>query len=165
MILYNPPEGSISVPQEYICKEVCTLRFSHDPETATLNFPFYNLYFKYIIGSSKFIFTMTGQNINPVSHISNFVPYICTCGRDYGKSVRHDCWLKQVDWAFTMVRVTYVTQIYYRTTFFQCTVFIQIDDHALIHAHPLHCQAPEKQKWVKLMNFVSKIHRSMMILM
>ena len=30
------------------------------------------------------------------------------------------------------------------------TVFIQIDAHALIGAHPLHHQAPDRQEWVKL---------------
>ena len=43
-----------------------------------------------------------------------------------------------------------------------CTVFIQIDAHALIDAHPLHDHAPGRQKWVKLMIFVSKMHRSTM---
>ena len=42
------------------------------------------------------------------------------------------------------------------------TVFIQIDAHALIDAQPLHHQAPGGQKWVKLMIFVSKMHRSAM---
>ena len=38
-------------------------------------------------------------------------------------------------------------------------IFIQIDAHALIDAHPLHHQAADKDKWVKL---VSKMHSSMM---
>ena len=44
------------------------------------------------------------------------------------------------------------------------TVFIQIDAHALIDAHPLHHQALGTQKWLKLTDFFcyKKMHRSMM---
>ena len=34
------------------------------------------------------------------------------------------------------------------------TVFIQIDAYALNDTHSLHHQAPDRQKWVKLMIFV-----------
>ncbi len=43
------------------------------------------------------------------------------------------------------------------------TIFIQIGAHALIDAHPLHHQAPGRQKCVKLMIFIYKMHRSYLI--
>ncbi len=52
----------------------------------------------------------------------------------------------------------------YMTTRYKGTIFIQIGAHALIDAHPLHRQAPDRQKWVKLMILVSKMHRLMMTL-
>ena len=42
------------------------------------------------------------------------------------------------------------------------SVFIQIDAHALIDTHPLHHQAPDRQKRLKLVILVSKMHRYMM---
>ena len=49
------------------------------------------------------------------------------------------------------------------TDFPGSAIFIQIDAHVLIDIHPLHHQGHDRHKWMKLMIFVSNMHRLMIL--
>ena len=80
----------------------------------------------------------------------------CCYWRDQQVIGCHQC-LTHTNWSFNHFMLKAITPY--------SSIFIRIDAHALIDEHLsiiIH-QAPGRQKSVKLMIFVSKMHRSMMI--